>query len=113
MGLADFGTRRLANKVDFHPTYTNVLTASATLGAKLPIIFETDREAIEGALKTVGLTAPPDTTVARIRNTLDLETLHVSEALMADVRRRPDLEILDGPFEFQFSGAGDLLNPIQ
>ena len=112
MGLADFGTRRLADKVNFHPTYTNVLTASATLGAKLPIIFETDREAVQGALKTIGLTESPDAKVARVRNTLDLETLHVSEALMPDVRRRPDLEVLAGPFEFQFSEAGDLLNPI-
>lgn len=42
MGLADFATRRLADKVNFHATYTNVLTASVSLGAKLPIIFEQD-----------------------------------------------------------------------
>jgi hypothetical protein len=112
MGMADFGTRRLAAKVDFGATYTNVLTASATLGAKLPIIFETDRAAIEGALKTIGLTEPPDTKIARIRNTLDLEQLHISEALLPEVRGRRDLEILDGPFDFQFSDAGDLVEEV-
>ena len=112
MGLADFATRRLADKVNFHATYTNVLTASATRGAMLPIIFETDRDAIEGALKTIGLTEPPDAKVARIRNTLELERLDVSQALLPDVRERSDLEILGGPFEFQFTEKGDLVGSV-
>jgi hypothetical protein len=109
MGLADFATRRLADKVDFHATYTNVLTASATRGAMLPIIFQTDREAIEGALKTIGLTEPPDARLARIKNTLELECLQVSEALLPEIREHSDLEILGGPFEFQFTENGDLV----
>ena len=112
MGLADFATRRLADKVDFHATYTNVLTASVSAGAKLPVIFETDRDAIEGALKTIGLTEPPDAKVARVRNTLALEVLHVSEALLPEVRGRADLTILDGPFDFQFTDAGDLVGSV-
>ncbi|MBI4842642.1 MAG: DUF2088 domain-containing protein, partial [candidate division NC10 bacterium] len=111
MGLADFGTRRLANKVNFHYTYTNALTGLSPMRSKLPIIFETDREAIQGALKTIGLTEPPDAKVARIRNTLALEYLQASEALLPEIEARPDLEILDGPFEFQFSEAGDLVDP--
>ncbi len=110
MGLADFGTRRLASKVNFHYTYTNSLTGLSPMRSKLPIIFETDHEAIEGALKTIGLTEPSDAKVARIRNTLALEYLQVSEALIPEVRERSDLEILDGPFEFRFSERGDLLD---
>lgn len=75
-----------------------------------PFIFETDREAIEGALKTIGLTEPPDAKVARIKNRLALEYLHVSEALLPEVRGRSDLEILGGPFEFRFSETGDLVD---
>jgi len=110
MGLADFGTRRLANKVNFHYTYTNSLTGLSPMRSKMPIIFETDREAIEGALKTIGLTEPPDAKVARIRNTLALEYLQASEALLPEIKERSDLEVLDGPGEFHFSGTGDLLD---
>ncbi len=110
MGLADFATRRLANKVNFQYTYTNALTGLSPMRSKLPIIFETDREAIEGALKTIGLTEPPDARVARIRNTLALEDLYASEALLPEIRERSDLEILDAPREFRFSGQGDLLD---
>lgn len=112
MGLADFGTRRLANKVNFHYTYTNALTGLAPMRSKMPIIFETDRDAIQGALKTIGLTEPPDAKVARIRNTLAVEYLQASEALLSEVEGRADLEIVDGPWEFRFSDAGDLLDQV-
>jgi hypothetical protein len=110
MGLADFGTRRLASKVNFHYTYTNALTGLSPMRSKLPIIFETDREAIQGALLTIGLTGPPDAKVARIRNTLALEYLQASEALLPEIQARPDLEILDGPHEFRFTEAGELVD---
>jgi hypothetical protein len=77
--------------------------------SKLPIVFETDREALEGALKTIGLTEPPDAKVARIKNTLELEYLYASEALLPEIRERQDLEVLSGPLEFGFSPQGDLL----
>ena len=108
MGLADFATRRLADKVDFHATCTNVLTASVSLGAKLPIIFETDRDAIEGALKTIGLTESPDAKVARIKSTLALEYLHVSEALLPEVQAHNQLKQVSQPAPMTFDAQGNL-----
>ena len=108
MGLADFATRRLANKVNFQYTYTNALTGLSPMRSKLPIIFETDRDAIEGALKTIGLTEPPDAKVARIKNTLDLEYLYASEALVPEIKERGDLEIVSGPHPLRFTVQGDL-----
>ncbi len=113
LGAADFVTRRLVDKVDLRVTYTNALASIAPLGAKLPIIFDTDREAIEAALMTIGLTEPADAKVARIRNTLALEHLHVSEALLPEVHRRPELRLLDGPFEFRFGETGNLVDSVE
>ncbi len=110
MGLADFSTRRLADKINFQYTYTNALTGLSPMRSKMPIIFETDREALEGALKTIGLTEPPAAKVARIRNTLDLEYLQASEALLPEMQGRVDLQVLDGPHEFRFTERGDLLD---
>ena len=76
--------------------------------SKMPIIFETDREAIEGALKTIGLTEPPDAKVARIKNTLDLEYLYASDVLLPEIKERDDLEIVSGPHLFTFTARGDL-----
>ena len=110
MGLADFSTRRLADKINFQIHYTNALTGLSPMRSKMPIIFETDRDAIEGALKTIGLTEPPDAKVARIKNTLDLEYLCVSDALLPEVKERTDLEIVSGPHAFEFTAQGDLVD---
>jgi hypothetical protein len=112
MGLADFGTRRMANKVNFHYTYTNALTGLSPMRSKMPIIFETDRDAVQGALKTIGLTEPQDAKVARIRNTLAVEYLQASEALLPEIKGRRDIEIVDGPWELTFSEAGDLVDEV-
>jgi hypothetical protein len=110
MGLADFSTRRLANKINFHYTYTNALTGLSPMRSKTPIIFETDKDAIQGALKTIGLTEPPDAKVARIKNTLDLEYLCASDALLPEIQERTDLEIVSGPHPFEFTDQGDLVD---
>jgi len=112
MGLADFTTRRLASKVNFHYTYTNALTGLSPMRSKTPIIFETDRLAIEAALKTIGLTEPQDAKIARIMNTLAVEYLQASENLLPEIRERSDLEIVDGPWEFKFSETGDLIDEV-
>jgi len=74
------------------------------------MMYDTDHQAIEAALATIGLTEPSDAKVARIRNTLALEHLHVSEALLPEVRKRPELEVLEGPFEFRFGETGNLID---
>ena len=56
VGLADITTRRLVDAIDYKATYTNVLTTRLWSAGRLPVIMETDREAIEVA---VGET-PPD-----------------------------------------------------
>ena len=112
MGLADFATRRLASKVDFQYTYTNALTGLSPMRSKTPIIFETDRMAIEAALKTIGLTEPRDAKIGRILNTLAVEYLQASEKLLPEIRERSDLEIIDGPWEFKFSETGDLIDEV-
>ena len=109
MGLADFATRRFANKVNFHYTYTNSLTSGTVMRSKLPIILETDREAIEAALGTIGLAEPHEAKVARIKNTLELEELQASEALLDAIRANPALEVTGGPDPLAFGPAGGLL----
>jgi hypothetical protein len=110
IGLADFATRRLANKINFKYTYTNSLTSGTVMRSKLPIILETDREAVEAALGTIGLTEPHEAKVVRIKNTLELEEFRASEALQEAIRANPDLEITGGPEPLAFSPAGDLLD---
>jgi len=49
IGLADFTTRKLVNKINFQETYINCVTALRPEGAKIPMTFESDKDAIEAA----------------------------------------------------------------
>ncbi|HMQ31458.1 MAG TPA: lactate racemase domain-containing protein [Chloroflexaceae bacterium] len=98
MGLADLTTARLAGKVDFHATYVNVLTAGLVGLCKggLPIVLPTGHDAVATAIKVCGQADPADARVVRIKNTLLLEELLVSPALLPEVAAHPGLELL-GP----------------
>ncbi|HEU4368073.1 MAG TPA: hypothetical protein VFV05_07605 [Methylomirabilota bacterium] len=108
IGNADFTTRRLVDKIDMKATLINTITACAVGGAKVPATFETDREAIETALDCIGLTLPERARIIRIKNTLMLGELEVSDAYAAEVATRTDLAVL-GEASLGFDPAGRLL----
>jgi hypothetical protein len=107
LGNADFTTRRLVDKIDMKATLINCITACAPWGARIPATYETDREAIETALDCIGLTPPERARVIRIKNTLMLGELEVSEALAAEVDKRRDLTAL-GSAALEFDADGRL-----
>ncbi|MBI2218267.1 MAG: [Fe-S]-binding protein [Candidatus Rokubacteria bacterium] len=109
IGNADFTTRRLVDKIDMKATLINAITACAPGGAKVPATYETDREAIETALGCIGLTPPEAARVIRIRSTLKLGELDVSEAFLEEVAGRSDLTPLTDPAPLAFDAAGRLL----
>jgi hypothetical protein len=88
-GLADFTTRRLLDKIDFPITTKNAFTSGFLMRGNLPMVYENDAEAIDAALISVFRANPQamgSARVMRIRSTLDLENIQVSEALLDDVR---------------------------
>jgi hypothetical protein len=108
IGLADFTTSRLVRAMDAEATYTNALTALSVQAAKVPIHFETDRAVVERALRSLGLADVAQAKVIRIRDTLSLAELEVSESYAAALRERSDLEPLSAPAEMAFDVDGNL-----
>src|SRR5438552_5260367 len=108
IGNADFTTRRLVDKIDMKPTLINCITACAPNGAKVPATYESDREAIETALSCIARTPPETARVIRVRNTLVLGEIEVSEAFLPDVAKRGDHSVQDAPTELRFDVAGAL-----
>ena len=106
IGNADFTTRRLVEKIDMKPTLINAITACAPGGAKVPATFDTDREAVETALSCIGLTPPEKARVVRIKNTLMLGEIEVSEAYAAEIAKRPDLTPIGDASPLPFDAAG-------
>ena len=53
VGMADITTRRLFNKMDLEYTYANVLTSTVTPSARIGLIMDSDRLAIQAAIKNL------------------------------------------------------------
>jgi hypothetical protein len=109
IGNADFTTRRLAEKIDWKPTAINTLTACAPNGAKLPLVFDSDREAVENALNCIGLTPPERARVIRIKNTLMLGEIECSEAFLPEIAKRSDLAVIGEGRPLRFDAAGQIV----
>ncbi len=109
VGLADLIPERLRAKIDWHATYTNCLTAGNFAAAKQPVTLASDREVIETGL--MGKNAAT-ARVAWIQNTLELETLWLSPALLEEVDKTQTLTQVGKAQEVQFTADGALLPPV-
>ena len=69
-----------------------------------------DRQVLDAALETVGLVEPENARVLRIRNTLDLGKVLVSEAYLPQVEKRDDLSLVEAAKDVDFDDKGDLLS---
>lgn len=47
--------------------------------------------------------------IVRIKNTLELEKIYVSEAMIPDVKENMNVKIMGEPIEFMFNEEGTLL----
>jgi len=110
VGLADFVTKALADKIDPVSTYINAYTGGSPEKGRLPMVYENDRKALDIALATVGPVEPETMRIARIRNTSKLHQIMISEGLMAEARRNEKLEIIGELKEMEFDQDGNLMD---
>ena len=87
----------------------NSLTSLTPGSAKIPIAFDTDREAVEAMLVSLCQDdAARQARIVRIESTLVLTEMEVSETAWADVSGKPGLEALTAPRELGFGPDGNL-----
>lgn len=102
VGQADICTRRLFEAADLETTYVNSLVATVTSVARLPMILPTDLDAVKAAILTCNIQDFGKVRLVRIRDTLHLGELLVSEALVDEVSARPNVTSVEGPLELSF-----------
>jgi hypothetical protein len=106
VGHADLITRRLYDKIDLAATATNCLTSHNLAGGKIPLTLPNDRATFEAGL--AGL-APDKARLMIIRNTLELEQIWVSEALLPAVASNAALEQVGPLRSLGFDQDGNML----
>ncbi|MGZ4973791.1 MAG: nickel pincer cofactor-dependent isomerase, group 22 [Limisphaerales bacterium] len=111
IGLADFTTRRFMLQYSPANTYINLLTATEPDSQNPregppPLSLPSDRDAIEVALYSAFAKNKPR--VCRIKSTASLHAFWVSEALLPEVDRNPNLQLLEKPNPMAFDANGNL-----
>ncbi|MEW6548819.1 MAG: lactate racemase domain-containing protein [Spirochaetota bacterium] len=113
LGMVDFTTRRAADKFDPEQTYPNTLTSTFTEGIKIPMTLKNERQAIQACVKTCNTRTYEEAKVVRIRNTLCMDEILISENMLGLAEGRDDLEILGQPKAMEFDESGDLVDRNQ
>ena len=108
LGSAEYTHKRLVDGMDREITYINCMTGNHPSGASIPIYYDSDRQVLDAAIKTVGLVEPEQSKVVRIHNTLELGEVLVSEAYLPEVEKRDDLTLVEGAAAMEFDANGDL-----
>jgi hypothetical protein len=109
VGTADFTTQRLVDKMDREKTYANGLTSTVVAPTKIATTLPNDKETIQASIKTCNILHFEKVRMVRIKNTLELGVIEVSESLLEEVQRHPKMEIVEDLYELPFDNEGNLL----
>ncbi|MGH3147917.1 MAG: lactate racemase domain-containing protein [Rubrobacter sp.] len=102
LGMADVVTEHLAAAMDRPATYMNALTSTTPQPVKIPMTMPTDEMAVAAALTMCAGVTPSEARLVRIRNTLRLGQMWVSEALLGEAEGDERLEVLEEPGPLKF-----------
>ncbi|RJP19982.1 MAG: DUF2088 domain-containing protein [Candidatus Omnitrophota bacterium] len=113
IGLADFTSRRVIDKMNKEITYLNAITSRNILNAFLPLTFESDREALEQCMISLGKMITPQTVrLLHIRDTLNVTTIAASEALLPELKMSPQVKSIAELREIRFDEKGNFLSEL-
>ena len=107
--MADITTMRCVNKINFNAMYTNAVTATILDPAKIPVVMNNDREALALALRTCNRVTPETARIVRIKNTMNLSHILVSEAYLPEIEANEKFTIKGSAQSLKFDGSGHLL----
>lgn len=108
LGYASATTQRVFEKLDLASMYPNAITCTVLGGVRIPIVMESDREAIQVCVQTCNGIDKASPRIVRIPNSLHIEHIMLSEAYFQAVQGHPGIEVLGEPEHLPFDGAGNL-----
>jgi hypothetical protein len=109
IGLADFTTNAVVEKIDLQSIYMNSLTSTLVEKSRIPIVLPNDRDAVAAAVVTSWSATDELTRLCLIRSTLHLDEMVASESMVEELRGNPKVGDIGPFFELEFSRDGQLL----
>lgn len=108
IGILDLTTRRAFDKMDFEQTYPNALTSTVPTSVKIPMVLKNDRQAIQAAIKTSNVLDRSTVRMVRIKNTVQLGDMEISESLVPYAKHHSNMKVSSELYELHFNEKGNL-----
>lgn len=114
MGLADIITARLYEKLDPKVIYPNCFTSTVLRSGMMPPVVATDKEAIQACIRTANQIDRDNCRIIRIKNTLHVGEIMLSQAYYEDVvrGRYKGVTAVSEPEELRFDPQENLITPM-
>ena len=108
LGLADVTTKRLVDKIDVDCTYPNVVTSTVLCTPKIPLFTHSDKTCIQIALRTCNYIDREHPRVVRIKDTMNLEEIYISESMLKEAEESNHVIVSGPPKDWVFNEDGNL-----
>ena len=99
IGMADMTTKAVVDEIIWEKGYANALTSTVIEVIKLPMVLETKELAVKAAIKTCNAFDLNKVKAVRIKNTLDIGEIWISESLIEEAKQNSHLEVMSEPRE--------------
>ena len=107
VGNADIICRRIFDKGSLEETYPNSITSTSLKADAIPVMMANDRLAIQCAIKTCNCDDIDNVHLIRIKNTLHISEILVSEGMLDKVRNEPNMTIVGDAEDWMFDDDGN------
>ncbi|MDO5688815.1 MAG: lactate racemase domain-containing protein [Tissierellia bacterium] len=94
IGIFDVTTRKVFDQLDLESMYANDIAIKCLDDCKIPLVAADETEALLVAIKCLRNVEKDQLKIVKIQNTLDLEHIYVSDALLDEIRANPMQELV-------------------
>jgi hypothetical protein len=109
VGYADVINKRIFEKGNLEITYPNAITSTTLAADKIPMMMKNDRETIQCAIKTCNADDPKSPWVIKIKDTLHISEIWVSECMIDHLKEIPNLIVTNEVMDWRFDNQGNLI----
>ena len=108
LGYSSATTKRVFEQLDLPSMYPHAITCTVLGGVRIPIVMESDKEAIQVCVRTCVEIDKTNPKIVRIPNSLHIEHIMLSEAYYNQAKQMSNITIESEPEYLKFNENGDL-----
>lgn len=110
IGLADFVSNKLYEKLDLEATYLNAITSTEPNSVKLPPVLDNDKYVFKACIKLCGKNNIEDIKMVIIDNTKHLEEIYMSHSAINSIIEKSSIEVIGELKKVKFDEKGNYVD---